>query len=109
MRLHECRYIYKKVSPGTIIDQPPERLTLDAEWNFPLLSIGPNHFRFNGCWVLVFIFIQIFDKAFSKQTVNTLIRRRVLRCLIWVSIIYISPIKRTLGLNGLMPKLLKAS
>ena len=27
--------------------------------NFPLLSIGPVHFRFKGCWLVFFIFIQI--------------------------------------------------
>ena len=34
-------------------------LPIKALWNFPILIIGPIHFRFNGCCVVVFIFIQI--------------------------------------------------
>ena len=30
-----------------------------AKWNFILISIGPIHFHFKGCLVVVFIFIQI--------------------------------------------------
>ena len=30
-----------------------------AEWNYPLLSIGPVPFHFKGCWVVFLIFIQI--------------------------------------------------
>ena len=39
-----------------------------VEWNFPLLSIGTIHFRFNGCWVVFFIFVQILiEHSASKQ------------------------------------------
>ena len=38
-----------------------------TEWKIPLLSIGSVHFRFKGCWVVVFIFF-IFDKTLCKQT-----------------------------------------
>ena len=34
-----------------------------AEWNFPLLSIGPVHFCFKGCWVVFFIGIQILKET----------------------------------------------
>ena len=37
-----------------------------------------------------------------KQTVETLIRRRIVRRLVWVSTVCICPAKRTLGLNWLM-------
>ena len=40
-------------------------------------------------------------RTFCKQTVETLIRCRVLRRLVWVSIVCPCPTKRTLGLNGL--------
>ena len=30
-----------------------------VECNYPLLSFGPVHFRFKGCWVVCFICIQI--------------------------------------------------
>ena len=29
-----------------------------AQWNFILKSIGPVHFHFKGCLVIVFFFIQ---------------------------------------------------
>ena len=42
---------------------------INAEWNFPPLLIVPIHFRFKGCWVVFFIFIQIFKETSvtSKQ------------------------------------------
>ena len=33
-----------------------KRLPIFAEWNFPLLSIGPVHFRCKGCRVVFFLF-----------------------------------------------------
>ena len=39
--------------------------------------------------------------AFCKQTVETLIRRHVLRLLIWLCTVCLCPTKRTLGLYGL--------
>ena len=43
-------------------------LTHLAEWNFPLLAIGPVYYRFKCCWVVVFIFIQILiEHPVSKQ------------------------------------------
>ena len=47
---------------------------------FPLLSFGPVHFRFKGCWVVFIIFIQIL----IEHSVDTLTRHRVLLRLIWV-------------------------
>ena len=44
------------------------------------------------------IFIQIFKRNFSLQTVENLIRRRVSRRLIWFCTAYRCPIKRILGL-----------
>ena len=36
--------------------------------DFPLLSIGPVHFSFKGCWVVFFSFIQILkDNSASNQ------------------------------------------
>ena len=62
-----------------------------------LLSIGPVHFRFKGCWVDFFIFIQILIEQYvSKQW--RLIRRRVVRRLVWVCTVCLRPTKRTLGL-----------
>ena len=42
-----------------------------------------------------------FNVTFCKQTVETLIRRRILGCLIWVCTVCLCPIKRALGFNGL--------
>ena len=48
-----------------------------------------------------FQFHLIFKSTFCKQTVQNLIRRRVLWCLIWFFTVCRCPIRRTLGLNGL--------
>ena len=40
------------------------------------------------------------NRAFRKHTVETLARRRILRRLIWVCTVCLSPTKRTLGLYG---------
>ena len=71
-----------------------------AEWNFPSLSIGPVHFQFKGCRIVVFLFYSNFNRTFCTQTVETQIRRRVLRRLIWVCAFCIFPTKRTLGFWG---------
>ena len=54
------------------------------------------NFRLMGCWV-----VSIFQRNFCKQTAETLIRRCILRRLIWVSTVCLRPTKRTLGLYGL--------
>ena len=56
-----------------------------------------------SCWEVLFIFIQILIRAFCKQTVETLIRHRILWCLIWVCTVCLCPTKRMLGLYGLTP------
>ena len=68
---------------------------------FPTLSIGRVHIQFLGCWLIVFDFYSYFKRTFCKQTVANLIRRRVLRHLIWFCNVNRCPIKRTLGLYGL--------
>ena len=45
--------------------------------------------------------ISHFIRTFCKETVETLIRKRFLRHLVRVCIIWLCPIKRTLGLYGL--------
>ena len=47
------------------------------------------------------MFIINFDRTFCKQTVETLIRCRILQRLIWVWTICLRPTKRTPGLYGL--------
>ena len=58
---------------------------------FPILGL------FSG---ILFIFPN-FNRPFCNQTVDTLIRRRNIRRLIWVYIVCLCPTKRPLGLNGL--------
>ena len=84
-------------------------LTHLSQMEFPLLSIGQVHFRFKGCWVVFFIFIQILKRALCKKTVEALIRRGILWHLIWVCTVCLCPIKRTLGLYGLRAILGKVS
>ena len=49
----------------------------------------------------IFYFHSNSNRTFCKQTVETLIRRRIL-CQIWVSTVCLCPTKRTLGLYGLI-------
>ena len=49
----------------------------------------------------IFHFYSNFNRTFCNQTVETLIRRRILRRLVWVCTVCICPTKRTLGLCGL--------
>ena len=55
---------------------------------------------FKGCWVFLLniLFFQNLKITFSKQTVETLIRRRVLRRLVWVRSVCLCPTNRMLGL-----------
>ena len=55
--------------------------------------------RVVGCFF--FHFYSNFNITFFQQTVETLIRRRVLRRLIWVCTACLCPTKRALGLYGL--------
>ena len=66
----------------------------------PLHSIGPDDFVLRGVGV-IFIFLN-FYRTFCKQTVETLIRYRVLLGLIWFCTVYLCPTKRTLGICGLI-------
>ena len=82
----------------------------------PYYHITRNHlnpFKLNGishCYQLdlsIFV-LRVFDGIFHcysnldrtiyKQTVETLIRRRVLRCLIWICTVCLFTTKRTLGI-----------
>ena len=54
-----------------------------------------------GCWVCGVSFFSNFSRIFCEQAVETLIRHRVLRRLIWVFTVCICPTKRMQGDNGL--------
>ena len=73
---HICKgYLhYGRVNQRVVAQHGNKRPTLAhdkpvwAEWIFPPLSIGSVHFRFNGCWVVVFSFIQtLIEHSVSKQ------------------------------------------
>ena len=49
----------------------------------------------------IFHFYSNLNRIFCKHTVETLIRRRILRHLIWICTVCLCPTKRTLGLYGL--------
>ena len=69
---------------------------------FPSLFNWASQFPFE--WLLsgsFHLYLNV-DRTFCKQTVETLIRRRIVRRLVWISTVCISPTKRTLGLNLLM-------
>ena len=45
----------------------------------------------------IFHFYSSFNRIFCKQTVETLIRRHILRCLIWACTICLRPTKKVLA------------
>ena len=59
------------------------------------------------CWVVFFIFYSNFKRNICKQTVKNLIRRSVLRRLIWFCAVGRCPTQRTLGLYGFLTELRK--
>ena len=67
--------------------------------NFPTLISRMSPFPILG--VLSFIFYSNSNRTFYEQTVETLVRRRRTRRLIWVWTVCLCPTKRTLGLYGL--------
>ena len=68
---------------------------------FPTLINCTSLFPFKGLLDGILHFHSHFDRIFCKQTVGTLIRRSVLRRLIWVCNVCLCPTKKTLGLYGL--------
>ena len=60
--------------------------------------IWTSPFPFKGMLGGNFPFYSNFNRIFCKQTVETLIRRRFLRRLIWVCTVCLCPTKRTLDL-----------
>ena len=68
-----------------------------------LLSIGPVHFRFKSCIVVVLIFIQILTENFEKTNIGDPDQAH----LVWVSTACLCPQKRTLCLYGLTHALIR--
>ena len=64
---------------------------------FPILINWTYPFPFKGLLGSIFYFYSIFNRTFCKQTVENLIRCRVLRRLVWVSTVCLCPIKRCLS------------
>ena len=72
-----------------------------SRMDFPIPINWTSPFPILGVLGPVFQFYQNFDRIFCKQTVETLIRRRVMRRLVWVCTVCLCPTKRALGLYGL--------
>ena len=68
---------------------------------FPIIINWTSPFPFQGLLGCILSFYQNSNRTFSKQTVETLIRSRVLRHLIRVCTVCLCPTKKALGLNGL--------
>ena len=66
--------------------------------NCPISISRTSQFQILGVLSGIVHFYSNSNRRFSEQTVETLIRRRVLRCLIWVCAVCLCPTKRTLGL-----------
>ena len=69
--------------------------------NFPISIERTSLFQILGVLGGIFHFYSNSNIRFCEQTVETLIRRRIMRCLIWVCAVCLCPTKRTLGLYGL--------
>ena len=78
------------------------RLTHLCRMHFPILINWTSLFPILGLLGGIFHFYSSFKRSFCKQTVENLIRRRVLRRLIWFCTVCRCPIKRTLDLYGLI-------
>ena len=76
-------------------------LTHLIQMEFPTVILWNSPFLFYGILGGIFHFYSNFNRTFCKQTVETLIRRRVLRRPIFVCTVCICPTKRMLGLYGL--------
>ena len=74
---------------------------------FPTLIYWISQFPFLGLLGGIFLFYSNFNRTLCKQTVGTLVRRRILRRLVWVYTVCLCPKERTLGLNGLNKCLLE--
>ena len=67
---------------------------------FPILINWTSPFTILVLLGGIFQFYSNFKRNFCKQTVENLIRRRILRRLIWFCTVCLCPTKRTLGLYG---------
>ena len=84
------------------ITNESQEVTHLSRMDLPTLINWTSPFPFKGLLgVFFFIFFFNFDWTFSKQTVDTLIRRRVEQRLIWVCTIYSCPTNRMTGLYEL--------
>ena len=72
-------------------------LTNLSRMEVPILINWTNPFPLCVLFGGIFHLYSNFDKTFCKQTMETLIRRRVMRCLIWACTNGPCPTKRTLG------------
>ena len=61
-------YFYSPVRK-TCCKETSLKWPLYAEWNFPVSSIGPVHFRLKGCCVFLFVFF-IFTQIFIEHSVS---------------------------------------
>ena len=74
--------------------------------NFPITIGRTSLFQILGVLGDIFHFYSNFKRNFCKQTVENLIRRCVLRRLVWFCTVCQCPTKRTLGLYGLIDRTL---
>ena len=83
------------------INTGSELLTHLSRMRFPTIINWTSLFPFERLLVGIVHFYSNSNRIFCKHTVETLIRRRILWCLIWVYTVCLYPTKRTLGLYGL--------
>ena len=70
---------------------------------FPIVINWTSPFPSKGLLGGIVHFYSNFNRTFFKQTAQTLIRRRILRSLMWVCAVCLCPTKRAQGLNELRP------
>ena len=72
--------------------------------DFSILNDWTSPFPNLGVFRVLFHFYSISNRNSCKQTMQTLVRRRILRRLIWVCTVCLGPKNGTLGLYGLCHK-----
>ena len=102
--LMKCR-----ISSGSSYALESQRCIMGFLLNPFMPNVFSHHYQFGESisnlrvgWLVVFLlFYSNFKRQFCKQTVENLIRRRVLWRLIWFCTVCRCPTKKTLGLYGL--------
>ena len=91
----------KQYNNNFFLPSSEQHLTHLCQMEFHTIINWNSPFLFKGVLGGIFHLYLSFNRKLCKQTVETLIRRRILWRLIWVCTICLCPTKRWLGIYGL--------